>query len=115
MPFRVPEREIGVAQRKLTEAELNGYSWQLTFDSPSNEAFYGLGQHQSGDMNYKGKNEDLFQYNTKVSTPFIVSNHGYGILWDSYSFCRFGKADEYRQLGQVFNIYNKEGKAQILF
>ena len=113
-PFRVPEREIGVAQRKLTEAELNGYSWQLTFDSPSNEAFYGLGQHQSGDMNYKGKNEDLFQYNTKVSTPFIVSNHGYGILWDSYSFCRFGKADEYRQLGQVFNIYNKEGKAGCL-
>ncbi|MBO4452183.1 MAG: DUF5110 domain-containing protein [Bacteroidaceae bacterium] len=113
-PFRVPEREIGVAQRKLTEAELNGYSWQLTFDSPSNEAFYGLGQHQSGDMNYKGKNEDLFQYNTKVSTPFIVSNRGYGILWDSYSFCRFGKADEYRQLGQVFNIYNKEGKVGCL-
>ena len=113
-PFRVPEREIGVAQRPLSESELTGYTWQLTFDSPANEAFYGLGQHQSGDMNYKGKNEDLFQYNTKVSTPFVISNRGYGILWDSYSFCRFGKADEYRQLGQVFHIYNKEGKAGCL-
>ncbi len=113
-PFRVPEREIGVAQRKLTNEELSGWSWRLVFDSPTNEAFYGLGQHQSGDMNYKGKNEDLFQYNTKVSTPFIISNHGYGILWDSYSFCRFGKADEYCQLGQVFHIYNKEGKAGCL-
>ena len=109
-PFRVPEREIGVAQRPLSDRERNGYSWQLVFDSPKDEAFYGLGQHQSGDMNYKGKNEDLFQYNTKVSTPFVISNQGYGILWDSYSYCRFGKADEYRQLGDVFHIYNKEGK-----
>ena len=113
-PFRVPEREIGVAQRPLSEAELNGYTWQLTFDSPKEEAFYGLGQHQSSDMNYKGKNEDLFQYNTKVSTPFVVSNRGYGILWDSYSYCRFGKPEEYRQLGDVFQLTNKEGKTGCL-
>ena len=113
-PFRVTEREIGVAQRPLSEAELNGYTWQLSFDSPKEEAFYGLGQHQSGDMNYKGKNEDLFQYNTKVSTPFVVSNRGYGILWDSYSYCRFGKAEEYRQLGDVFQLTNKEGKTGCL-
>ena len=113
-PFRVPEREIGVALRPLSEAELNGYTWQLTFDSPKEEAFYGLGQHQSGDMNYKGKNEDLFQYNTKVSTPFVVSNRGYGILWDSYSYCRFGKPEEYRQLGDVFQLSNKEGKTGCL-
>ena len=113
-PFRVPEREIGVALRPLSEAELNGYTWQLSFDSPKEEAFYGLGQHQSGDMNYKGKNEDLFQYNTKVSTPFVVSNRGYGILWDSYSYCRFGKPEEYRQLGDVFQLTNKEGKTGCL-
>ena len=113
-PFRVPEREIGVAQRPLSETELNGYTWQLSFDSPKEEAFYGLGQHQSGDMNYKGKNEDLFQYNTKVSTPFVVSNRGYGILWDSYSYCRFGKPEEYRQLGDVFQLFNKEGKTGCL-
>ena len=113
-PFRVPEREIGVAQRPLTDAELNGWSWRLVFDSSKDEAFYGLGQHQSGDMNYKGKNEDLFQYNTKVSTPFVISNRGYGILWDSYSYCRFGKADEYCQLGDVFRLYNKEGNAGTL-
>ena len=113
-PFHVPEREIGVAQRPLSETELNGYSWQLVFDSSPVEALYGLGQHQSGDMNYKGKNEDLFQYNTKVSIPFVVSTRGYGILWDSYSYCRFGKADEYCQLGDVFHIYNKEGKAGTL-
>ena len=52
----------------------SGYTFRQVFESPADEAFYGLGQHQSDEFNYKGKNEELFQYNTKVSIPFIVSN-----------------------------------------
>ena len=70
-------------------------------NSPDDEAFYGLGQHQADEFNYKGKNEELFQYNTKVSVPFIVSNKNYGILWDSYSLCRFGDPRDYAQLSAV--------------
>ena len=58
----------------------------------------------------KGKNEDLFQYNTKVSIPFVLSNKNYGILWDSYSYCRFGKPDEYLQLNRAFKLYDKQGR-----
>ena len=32
-----------------------GYSIRQVFESPENEAFYGLGQHQSEEFNYKGK------------------------------------------------------------
>ena len=40
-----------------------GYSIRQVFESPKDEAFYGLGQHQSEEFNYKGKNEALkFQY-----------------------------------------------------
>ena len=35
----------------------NGYAIQQIFDSPDDEAFYGLGQHQSDEFNYKGLNE----------------------------------------------------------
>ena len=56
------------------------YSVRQVFESADDEAFYGLGQHQSDEFNYKGKNEELFQYNTKVSVPFIVSNKGYRYL-----------------------------------
>ena len=42
-----------------------GYSIRQVFESPESEAFYGLGQHQADEFNYKGKNEELFQYNTK--------------------------------------------------
>ena len=88
----------------------HGYSFRQVFDSPADEAFYGLGQHQADEFNYKGKNEQLFQYNTKVSVPFIVSNKGYGVLMDSYSMMRFGNPEDYKQLGEVFKLYDKNGK-----
>ena len=109
-PFTVPDREIGVDIAKVPEAQKHGWSWRALFDSPDNEAFYGLGQHQSEELNMKGKNEDLFQYNTKVSVPFVISNKNYGILWDSYSYSRWGNPDDYLQLNHAFKLYDKDGK-----
>ena len=109
--FTVPERELGMKTGyTVPEAQKHGLTWQMKFDSPDDEAFYGLGQHQSEEFNMKGKNEDLFQYNTKVSIPFVLSNKNYGILWDSYSFCRFGNPDDYLQLNRAFRLYDKQGK-----
>jgi len=99
--------------RSFTPIEVDGtkaYTVRQVFQSADDEAFYGLGQHQADEFNYKGKNEELFQYNTKVSVPFIVSNKNYGLLWDSYSLCRFGDPRDYSQLGSVFKLYDKEGK-----
>ena len=77
--FTVPERELGIKTGyTVPEAQKHGLSWQMKFDSPDDEAFYGLGQHQSEEFNMKGKNEDLFQYNTKVSIPFVLSNKKIG-------------------------------------
>ncbi|MDE6688877.1 MAG: alpha-xylosidase, partial [Prevotella sp.] len=51
-----------------------------------------------------------FQYNTKVSVPFVISSANYGILWDSYSYCRFGQPDDYLQLNRAFRLYDKQGR-----
>ncbi|MBQ1693151.1 MAG: DUF5110 domain-containing protein, partial [Bacteroidales bacterium] len=99
-------------QREFSPYEADGVSaWTVhqTFSSPEDEAFYGLGQHQAGEWNYKGKNEELYQYNTKISVPFVVSSKNYGILWDSYSFLRWGDPREYEHLNQVFTLYDKDG------
>lgn len=87
-------------------------AWTVSqsFDSPEDEAFYGLGQHQADDWNYKGKNEELYQYNTKISIPFIVSSKKYGLLWDSNSFCRWGDPRDYEQIGNVFRLYDTNGE-----
>ena len=109
--FTVPERELGMKTGyTVPEEQKHGLSWQMKFDSPDDEAFYGLGQHQSEEFNMKGKNEDLFQYNTKVSIPFVLSNKNYGILWDSYSYCRFGNPNDYLQLNRAFKLYDRNGK-----
>ena len=86
------------------------YALRQVFESPDDEAFYGLGQHQADEFNYKGKNETLLQYNTKVSVPFILSNKNYGILWDNYSLSRFGDPREYAQLNENFKLYDSKGK-----
>ena len=87
-----------------------GYTVTQRFDSPSpDEAIYGLGQHQSEEFNYKGKSEELYQYNTKVSVPFVISTGGYGILWDSYSYCRFGNPTASLPLSEAFTLYDADG------
>ena len=87
-----------------------GWTIHQEFESPADEAFYGLGQHQADEWNYKGRDEELFQYNTKVSIPFVVSNYNYGLLLDSYSLCRFGNPNDYSQLHRLFDIADTEGK-----
>lgn len=102
------EEDTRSFERKTVDSE-NGWTVRQTFHSPDDEAFYGLGQHQADEWNYKGKNEELFQYNTKISIPFIVSSRHYGILWDSYSFCRWGDPRDYEDIGEVFTLYDKNG------
>ena len=88
----------------------NAYTIRQVFESPDDEGFYGLGQHQSDEFNYKGKNEVLYQYNTKVSVPFVVSSKNYGILWDNYSLSRFGNPLDYAPLQRLFTLYGKDGQ-----
>ena len=88
---------------------VKGYALHQVWESDDQEAIYGLGQHQAHEMNYKGKNEELFQYNTKVSVPFVVSTNNYGILWDNYSLSRFGDPRPYGQMDQ-FKLYNNKGE-----
>ena len=115
--FTVPERELGIKGGvQPTEEQKHGLTWQLKFRNPSgSQQFYGLGQHQSEEFNMRGKNEDLFQYNTKVSIPFVLSTDRvtrscYGLLWDAYSYCRFGNPHGYLQLNRAFNLYDKQGR-----
>ncbi|HEY8938294.1 MAG TPA: hypothetical protein VIM65_23900, partial [Cyclobacteriaceae bacterium] len=43
--------------------ELSCYHVRQVFESPDDEAFYGLGGHQNGQMNYKGQDVELAQHN----------------------------------------------------
>ncbi|MBR4755375.1 MAG: glycoside hydrolase family 31 protein [Bacteroidales bacterium] len=86
------------------------WSVRTRFGSEQDESFYGLGQQQAGEFDHKGRSEELYQYNTKASVPFVVSTKGYGLLFDAYSLSRWGNPDPYLQLGEMFKLYDAEGK-----
>src|SRR5689334_3257674 len=65
--------------------ETNAFSVEQDFTLTPDEGLYGLGQHQSGWLNYRGHTVKLVQANTDAVTPFLVSSAGYGLLWDNYS------------------------------
>ena len=65
--------------------EDKAFSIQQNFTLTPDEGIYGLGQHQSGYMNYRGRTVKLVQANTEAVTPFLISTRNYGILWDNYS------------------------------
>jgi alpha-D-xyloside xylohydrolase len=63
----------------------SAFSVKQNFKLTTGEGIYGLGQHQYGYMNYRGKLIKLVQTNTDAVNPFLISTGGYGILWDNYS------------------------------
>ena len=83
-------------------------AWSTTqrFSSTPDESFYGLGQHQAGELDHKGRPEELYQYNTKVSVPMVVSTKGYGLMFDAYSQSRWCSPEPYKQLGEVLELYD---------
>jgi alpha-D-xyloside xylohydrolase len=68
--------------------------WQLcqiaSFPAPADEHYYGLGQNQEGLLDYRGRTIDCKHYydapaGETVCVPFLVTNKGYGIVWDNPS------------------------------
>lgn len=72
--------------RKL---DRQAYHTKLEFEWQEDEALYGLGSHEEGMMNLRGRHQYLYQQNMKAVVPVLVSTRGYGILIDSYSYMTF--------------------------
>lgn len=58
------------------------YEIHQQFASYPGERLYGLGQRTHGRLNIKGLALDLVQRNGEVSIPFVLSDRGYGLLWN---------------------------------
>jgi alpha-D-xyloside xylohydrolase len=72
-------REIVPAVQPGVEGSRIRQSFVLATD----EGIYGLGQHQQGVWNYRGKAVRLQQQNMDVGIPVLLSSKGYMLLWDN--------------------------------
>jgi alpha-D-xyloside xylohydrolase len=104
------ELEGGRSFRRVDVQGKPLYEIRQRFESPADEAFYGLGQHQTGIVNYKGRDVELAQHNMDIAVPFLVSSRNYGILWDNNSITRFGDPREWQPVGKDLKLRDAEGR-----
>jgi alpha-D-xyloside xylohydrolase len=91
-----------------------------TFSSPRDEHYYGLGQNQEGYLDRRGHAvRCAHDYNApagqSICVPFVVTNKGYGIVWDnpSATTVAFGFNDVTRwtsDVGQRVSFFVIAGK-----
>jgi alpha-D-xyloside xylohydrolase len=79
----IPHRIVMPPTREYKANKGGLWHIDIRFKSQEGERFYGLGQHTHGFLDQKGCVIELIQRNTQVSIPFMVSNLGYGFLWNN--------------------------------
>jgi alpha-D-xyloside xylohydrolase len=118
----VPNHKDGNADilydRRSTDAPF--FQVGAIFVSPKDEHYYGLGQNQEGYLDRRGHVvRCAHDYNApsgqSVCVPFVVTNKGYGIVWDnpSVTTVAFGFNDRTRwtsDVGQRVSFFVIAGK-----
>ena len=66
------------------------YQTGATFVSPGDEHYYGLGQNHEGFLDHRGHTVECWHNyvatgGPTVCIPFLVTNYGYGLIWDNPS------------------------------
>jgi alpha-D-xyloside xylohydrolase len=66
------------------------YKVSASFVSPPDEHYYGLGQNQEGYLDHRGHVVNSWHdydapSGASVGIPFLVTNKGYGLIWDNPS------------------------------
>jgi len=88
----VPNQKNGTAgvllDRRATDAEF--FTVGASFASPEDEHYYGLGQNHEGFLDHRGHAvrcwaDYLATAGPSFCVPFLVTNKGYGLLWDNPS------------------------------
>lgn len=102
-------KQGGKTFTETTVENQKAFQVRQIFESTDNEAFYGLGGHQNGQMNYKGQDVEMAQHNIVDVVPFLYSSKNYGILWDNYSISKFGDPRDYQPLNSL-QLFDKDGK-----
>ena len=74
---------LGIPGRELKPIIGGDYQATLRLEAFDDEKIYGMGQRQEKQLNYKGCILELAQRNTQATVPFVLSNRGYGFLWNN--------------------------------
>jgi alpha-D-xyloside xylohydrolase len=77
------------AAKYETVFDRHAFEAKLEFVFAEEEALFGLGSHEEGYGNLRGKARELYQQNMKAVVPYFVSTRGYAVLLDCCSLMTF--------------------------
>ena len=77
------------ADPAATEKDRQGVRGRQHFEFREGEALYGLGSHEEGYGNLRGRSRLLYQHNLKAVVPVLISTERWGILFDMGCGMRF--------------------------
>jgi alpha-D-xyloside xylohydrolase len=106
----VSEKKMGRKLLPVVHEGKRSFYIEQVFELNADDAVYGLGQHQDGLMDYRGNQVLLFQNNTEVAVPFLVSKNNYGILWDNSSITKAGDIRPLKLLNTL-QLFDEKGEA----
>ena len=84
----------GLKFTDFDDAGVKTFSVYQPFLLDKDEAIYGLGQLQNGQMIQRNFTKRLIQGNTEDVVTFFQSHKGYGLFWDNYSPTTFKDNEE---------------------
>lgn len=99
--------------RRLTPSMLGDeavFIAEQGFESPAGERLYGTGCFQDGAMDLRGLPRRLTQVNTQISLPFMLSSHGYGLLWHNNGMAELNPPEQQVALTRA----GADGKAELV-
>ena len=73
---------LGLAGREFKPLTGDAARITVRFEAKPGERLYGMGQYQQPNLDLAGCTLELAQRNSQASVPFVVSSHGYGLLWN---------------------------------
>jgi alpha-D-xyloside xylohydrolase len=87
------DQSIDGARAAAAEHEMvldrEAFEAKLEFVFAEDEALFGLGSHEEGYGNLRGRSRDLYQQNMKAVVPHLISTRGYSVLLDCGSLMTF--------------------------
>lgn len=79
------EKDYGTQFTPFNDAGNQTFSVRQAFLLDKDEAIYGLGQTQTGQMNQRGQKYYMRQFPLYAYIPILQSTKGYAVFWDNYS------------------------------
>ena len=106
--FYTDKGRLLTAEKDPAEFRPVSYSGQPTlaveqsFSIDSDEAVYGLGNLEHGNLSQRGLTRALFPSNIEDGIPLMQTSKGYGIFWDNYSPTTFSdKGDRFLFFSEI--------------